>query len=58
MADKEEIDQLLIDIVFSNFEELNDIRVEAQEKATEDFLIFQNLLNDESSNTNVTNTFI
>lgn len=47
MADKEEIDQLLIDIVFSNFEELNDIRVEAQEKATEDFLIFQMALNEE-----------
>lgn len=46
MVDKEEIDQLLINIVFSNFDELNNIRVEAQGKAIHDFITFQTELNE------------
>ncbi len=48
MADKEEIDHLLINIVFSNFEELNDIRIKAQKDAVDNFVAFQTALNDES----------
>lgn len=48
MADKEEIDQLLINIVFSNFGELNDIRVAAQGRAVDDFIAFQMALNEEA----------
>lgn len=47
MTDKEEIDDLLTQIVFSHFDELSVIRQEAQKEAVDDFAAFQAALMDE-----------